>query len=164
MSKKYRDAIKKNAGKALSKEQMREFSARPGRTFEDGSIMYTTEQAHKATCDVNNIIRKYDKTGLILHVSRFEAQYGDMTGLDFKTAQDLVLNAQASFDELPSNIRKYFNNSPMELLTFMEDPNNREKAIELGLINPLWTPESDGLGEHVKEGENKVLTDPNPTP
>ena len=41
-----------------------------------------------------------------------------------------------------------------ELLHFMENPENRQEAIELGLINQAWTEETDGLGEHVKEGDN----------
>lgn len=133
--------------------EMREFCKRPGRQHEDGSPLYFTEQHHKRECDVNEIIAKYDKTGLITHVKNFEAKFGDMTGIDFKTAHDLVISAQNSFDALPSEIRNRFQNSPEHLLRFMEDPNNRDEAIKLGLILESTPEHLDGLGEHVKDPE-----------
>lgn len=140
--------------KKTTDDEMRLHCQRPGKVDEDGNILYTTEQFHKKECDVNEIIKKYDKTGLISHISGFEAEFGDMTGHDFKQAQDLILGAQAQFNQLPAEIRKRFDNSPENLLEFMEHEENRAEAIELGLINEKWTPETDGLGEHVKKGEN----------
>lgn len=135
---------------------MRDYCKRPGKVDENGNIIYMTEQHHKKECDINNIIKKYDRTGLISHVSKMEAKYGNMTGLDFKNAHDMVINAKEEFNKLPSEIRKRFRNSPEEFLRFFEDENNRQEGIELGLINPNWTEETDGFGEHVKEGENKM--------
>lgn len=155
MGKAYREYAKMDGIKTTS-DEMRLFCIRPGKVDKDGNPLYFTEQSHKDQCDINNIIRKYDKTGVITHVSKFEGQFGDMTGLDFKDCQDKVIGAKRMFDELPSPIRKRFNNSPYDLLLFMEDPGNREEAISLGIINPDWTPETDGLGEHVPEGGNKV--------
>lgn len=153
MGKAYREKFNKESKRSVSLE-MRELSQRPGNMDEEGNPVYFTEQAHKEQCDVNKIIRKYDRNGLISHVSRFEAQFGDVSGLEFKAMQDKVLHAKEEFNKLPSKIRNRFQNSPQKLLQFMDDANNRDEAIELGLINPQWTPESDGLGEHVKLGEN----------
>jgi len=72
--------------KTKTTQKMRKYSQRPGLVDSEGNIQYTTEQFHKKECDVNLIIQKYDKTGLIDHVSKFEANFGDMTGQDFKTA------------------------------------------------------------------------------
>lgn len=144
----------KFGNKKLTKKEMRDWCKRPGKMDEDGNPIYFTEQHHKKECDVNEIIRKYDKTGLISHVSRFEGQFGDLTQMDFKEAQDLIINSKRMFDELPSKIRKRFDNDPGELLKFMENPDNRQEAIELGIIQKEWTEETDGLGEHVKVGEN----------
>lgn len=136
---------------ATTKETMRIFCQRPGKRNADGRPMYMTEQHHKKECDVNEILKKYDKTGVITHISKFEAKFGDLSGLDFKTAMDLVTSAKASFDQLPSAVRKRFANSPELLLEFMEHPENRDEAIKLGLISPSSKPEKDGLGEHVKD-------------
>lgn len=150
--------LEKYGTKKQSKAEIRKWCQRPGRTLEDGSPAYVTEQAHKQQCDINEIIRKYDRTGLIMHTVKFEHKYGDATGTDFKTALDMVTGAQAMFDELPLHVKKRFKNSPEEYLRFFEDENNREEAIALGLINEAWTPETDGLGEHVPQGEQKEIT------
>jgi phage internal scaffolding protein len=134
--------------------EMRQWCQRPGNMDELGNPIYLTEQAHKDACDVNKIIRKYDTQGLISHISKFEAKFGDLTGLDFKAANDLIAAAKSTFENLPSEIRNRFKNSPEELLTFMENPENRDEAIKLGLIKSTWTEATDGLGEHVQEGQN----------
>lgn len=139
---------------------MRILCQRPGKTDEFGKILYTTEQSHKDQCNINKIIRKYDNTGIISHVSKIEGKYGDMTGLELKSAMDMVIDAKNMFDKLPSEIRKRFRNSPEELIEFMEHPENREEAIELGLIDKNWTEETDGLGEHVLEGGNEKDEEP----
>lgn len=164
MGKEYRDKTGE-VGSPTTSPEMRELFKRPGRQDKDGKPIYFTEQSHKKECDVTNIVKKYDKTGLINHISKFEASFGDTTGADFKTAQDLVTNAMSLFNSLPSEIRNEFDNSPQNLLQFMENPENRDKAIELGLINKDWTLDTDGLGEHVHEGGNVKENDlPPPEP
>jgi phage internal scaffolding protein len=149
-------------GVATTTPEMRTLVQQPGKMDKDGKPIYFTEQSHKKECDVNEIVKKYDKTGIISHVSKIEAKFGDMTGYDFKAMKDKVANAESMFQELPSTIRDEFDNDPAQLLTFMEDENNRDKAIELGLIRADWTPGTDGLGEHVPEGGN--ITDTGPAP
>lgn len=149
-----KEFLEKFGNVGITKEEMREHCKRPGTTDKDGEIQYFTEQAHKEQCDVNNIIRKYDKNGLITHVQKFEARFGDMTGPDFKESYDKIMTAIQMFGELPSAIRNRFDNQPAELLRFMDNPENRKEAIELGIIKADWTEATDGLGEHVKQGEN----------
>jgi len=48
-----------------------------------------TEQNHKDETDINNIVRKYNKTGLIDHLNQFEKQYGDMTGFDYQVQLEI---------------------------------------------------------------------------
>jgi len=137
----------------ITSVDMRAWCSRPGTIDENGELVYVTEQSHAKECDVNLIIRKYDKTGLIDHITKFEARFGDLRGLDFKEAMDLVTNASSMFEQLPSNIRAKFDNTPEKLLEFMEKPENRAEAIELGLISGASDPGSDGLGEHVQPVE-----------
>lgn len=155
MSKQYRDFNGENGG-SMTTQEMRVYSQRPGRTDKDGNLIYVTEQAHLKECDVNLIIKKFDKSGVIDHVSKFEASFGNLSGIDFKDAQDLIINANNQFDKLPPKIRRHFKNKPENLLTFMEDENNREKAIELGLIDKSFSEMLDGLGEHVTKEQAKI--------
>lgn len=162
MSKKFREEMVEGP---WTEEDMREWCHRPGRVDKQGNIVYFTEQAHKRQCDINTIIRNHDQNGLITHVSKIEAKYGDLTGLDFKRSMDMITNANQMFMELPSSIRKRFRNSVGELIKFMDDPKNRDEAIALGLIDRKWTPETDGLGEHIKDGsEHKTKAQAEPEP
>lgn len=150
MSLAYAEEAKKTKGKV----NMRKWCQRPGAKNKKGETIYFTEQSHKEECDVNNIIQKYDRTGIITHVSKIEARYGDCTGADFRAAQDLYLNAQKMFDDLPAHIKKRFNQNAGELLEFMDDEKNRDEAIELGLIHESTPAEKDGLGEHVQAADD----------
>lgn len=92
------------------------------------------KQSFADECDINQILAKYKKTGVIDHVSK-NAQYVDCpTGLDFHDAQNLILQAQSTFDELPAHVRKEFNNDPTRFLTFVENPDNLKRMAELGIL------------------------------
>ena len=140
MSRAYAKELKKHG-----EVDMRIWCQRPGKRDEKGKKVYFTEQSHKKECDINQIIKKYDQSGVLQHVQKMEARYGDVTGVDFRNAQDLYINAQASFDQLPPDIRKRFKNNAGIFLEFMENPDNRAEAIELGLIKKEWKEETDGL-------------------
>lgn len=93
-----------------------------------------TEQAHAADCDINVILRKYDKTGLITHVNTAAAQYGDFTEVnEYQESLNMVMQAREAFDALPADVRKEFNNDPGSFFEFATDPKNNERMVELGL-------------------------------
>lgn len=61
--------------------------------------------------------------------------YGDFTGVeDYHTNLERIRKADESFMTLPAKIRKEFDNDPGKLLAFLSDESNREKAIELGIL------------------------------
>lgn len=161
MSKLYAETFK---NKKPTKAEFRKFNSRPGSVDENGNIKYTTEQAHKEACNIQNVIKKHSRNSLLQLNQAIENQYGDVTGIDFQNAHDLVINAQQAFNGLPSEIRKRFANDPKEYFTFMEDSNNREEAIKLGLIKNTTKPETDGLGEHVKDGKVVTPSEAEPAP
>ena len=92
-----------------------------------------TEQCHRDECDINKIIAKYDRTGVLTHVNDFEARYEDLTGLDYQTMLNTVANANSMFEGLPSEIRNQFANDPAKFISFMDDENNNEQMYEMGL-------------------------------
>lgn len=93
-----------------------------------------TKQAMKDECDINLILARFQKTGVLDFVETRQAQFGDVTGLDFQTAMNTVTEAQAMFDDLPAKVRARFDNDPVQLLDFLNDPANDEEAIKLGLL------------------------------
>ncbi len=96
------------------------------------------KQSMAKECDINNIMKKYDKTGLLDHVSKYEGRYEDLPGdIDFQTAQNTVIAANQAFDSLPSKIRNRFENNPGLFLDFVQDPGNKDECISMGLMKPL---------------------------
>ena len=99
-----------------------------------------TEQAHRQETNINTIVSRYQRTGL-LPVAAGSPRYGDFTGVvDYHSAVDAVHAAEDAFLSLPADVRKRFRNDPGELLAFLEDEGNRAEAVALGLIVP---PEPD---------------------
>lgn len=95
-----------------------------------------TEQHHKSDCDVNEILRRYMKTGILDSKSDKTPLFGDFSGAprDYAAAVQLLDDARARFASLPSPIRERFGNDPFQLLQFLDDPHNREEAVSLGLL------------------------------
>lgn len=107
--------------------------------FTDTETM--TEQCHKQDCDINTIIKRYDKTGLITHVNKATAEYGDYTTVnEYQQSMQLVIDAENAFSEIPSNIRKKFGNDAGAFFEFATDPNNHDKMVEMGLANAPIAP------------------------
>lgn len=128
----------------LYKMVLNAFDRIPVKTMPEGESL--THQSMAAETDINNIMKKYQQTGHIDHVVNMEARQGDFTGvLDYQTALNTVIAIDAQFQELPSEIRKEFNNNPGDFLAAVEDPENREKFIEMGLL-PQDVPEGDAVG------------------
>lgn len=123
----------------MSRTILKPYAKRTRVTTPSGGVSMT-QQNFKDECDINNILRKHKKTGLIDHVSQFNGDYADLSEpVDYQTALNIVIEAGEAFSTLPAGIRKMFNNSPQEFLEFADDENNAEKMQELGLL-PKTTP------------------------
>lgn len=93
-----------------------------------------TEQSHKQECDMNYILRQYHKTGLIRHAKEHQGKYDDVSSQDFQEAMFIVKSAENMFAELPSNIRKRFENNPASFLEFVQNPQNEAEMRTLGIL------------------------------
>ena len=120
-----------------------------------------TEQCHRDECDINKIIATYDRTGVLTHVNNFEANYADLTGLDYQTMLNTVANANSMFEGLPSEIRKQFDNDPSQFITFMDDENNNEQMYEMGLKNRPIPEQTASQNEPKTEGFEQPLSGEN---
>ena len=101
-----------------------------------------TQQHFGKEADIKNIIKKHDRTGIISHVARGVASYGDYSMVnEYREALDIVNASTASFMELPADIRKQFNNDPGEFFEFATDPKNGDKMVALGLAEAPPLPE-----------------------
>lgn len=95
-----------------------------------------TQNQFKDSTNVNTIIGKYLKApNPAVFVKQGKGLYGDFSkAKDFQTSLNTILEAQAAFDSLDASIRAKFQNSPQQLLSFLDDPQNLEEAIKLKLV------------------------------
>jgi len=100
-----------------------------------------TKQAFKNDCDINNIMAKYQKKGVVEHFNTNQARYGFAPSSDYRESIELVREAEQLFAGLPSKLRRKFKESPQEFLTFCENPDNRSEMAFLGLLNETATAE-----------------------
>lgn len=100
-----------------------------------------TKQAHAKEADINYIMRKYLKTGLLEHSRKHEPDYGFATSQDFHHSMNIITKANTMFEELPSTIRSKFENKPEKFLDFVHDETNLSEMIEMGLAKtPRYQP------------------------
>lgn len=101
------------------------------------------KQSFAGECDINTIMAKYERTGLIDHVNKVQSAYGDFTSVqDYQLCLNQVIEAQDAFDELPSRVRERFANDPSRLMEFVQDEANYDEAVKLGLVPAKKIPAS----------------------
>jgi len=94
-----------------------------------------TQQHFKDETDINNILRQFNITGQ-LPSKAISPRYGDFsyTG-DYHSALNAVIAAEVEFMSLPAQLRARFDNDPAELIEFLNNSDNLDEAIKLGLVN-----------------------------
>lgn len=99
-----------------------------------------TKQSEAAACDINLIMKNYDRTGLLPQAVK-EAVFMDVSEVgDFRTALAVIQTAQEGFMRLPAVVRAEFRNDPAEFVDFCSDPGNRARLVELGLVEAETPP------------------------
>lgn len=113
-----------------------------------------TRQSDKEGCDINKIMARYVKTGVI-PVDQRQGMFMDVSEMpDYQSALENVINAEKLFMSLPAKLRKEFGNDPATFLDFCSDPENATKLVELGLM-----PDPDA-----GEPEPEPAPEPEPSP
>ena len=93
-----------------------------------------TRQEMKNECDINRIMARYIKTGAIDHVAKHSGDYGDLSAMDYHTALNIQLKAEAMFQDLPATLRSELGNDPGAFLEFCADEANAESLEAHGLL------------------------------
>lgn len=106
----------------------------PAPAMDDG----VTRQEFRDECDINIILARYEKTGVINHFNTGTPQYLDVTEFptDLATALDVMHEAEAAFMRLPAVVRREFDNDPVAFAEFAQNPDNISKMREWGLAAP----------------------------
>lgn len=94
-----------------------------------------TKQSMKKDSDINYIVERFQKTGVVNHVSKMEAIFGDFETMNYQESLNNVMRANEMFLSIPSDIRKDFDNDPEKFIEFCLDEKNKEKLVEYGLAS-----------------------------
>lgn len=140
----------------------------PGVSFHPKRDKSLTNQADLEASDINNIMARYEKTGLLVDdLGNFrQPMSGDFS--EVKTYHEMlsaVRDAERWFLAFPAKVRNRFKNDVQELVNFLEDSKNDEEAVSLGLkseevlLTAEYTDPKTGAKRKVRPAEKKNLED-----
>lgn len=113
------------------------------------------KQSMAAESDVNVIVAKSRRLGVIPSAHTRPPMYLDLTGIGTAhAALTHIARAQQTFEALPAKVREKCGNNIKGYLELLTDKKRRDLAIELGLIKP---ESSSPKGE--KKDEPKTTPD-----
>ena len=106
--------------------------------FDDPSL---TDQSQASSCDLQTIIDWHARSGswvmpnqkLRPEAPTFE-DVSAYANVDYQDAYNMVVKAEEAFMTLPAAVRARFANDPAGIFEFLQDPTNRDEAVQLGLI------------------------------
>lgn len=110
-----------------------EVSRETATVFEDESLAV---QSERDECDINTIVHRFGLTGALPTGVRVP-MVGDFVGISsYQEALHAVMAAEASFAEMPAEVRAEFGNNPGAFVDFCSDLKNLPRLRELGLAPP----------------------------
>lgn len=103
-----------------------------------------TKQSFKDDSDINNITKRYERTGALPDMIKENPKYGDFSSVPtFQEALEIVSLAEEQFNALDAHIRIRFQNDPAQFLAFATDKRNMSEMVKMGLaveVQPEPTP------------------------
>lgn len=101
----------------------------------------------KDECDINRIMSRYAKSGLVTHLAAGKPRYMDVSDVgDYRSLVERVARAEKVFLRLPAKVRASFQNSAAVFLDAVADPGRRPELEALGVLEPSKPPEGAGEG------------------
>lgn len=98
----------------------------------EGATM--TKQAFADECNINNIIDRYTRSGIMPMMPDRPPVFLDCSsGLSYHESLNFVMTAEKQFMKLPATLREIFSNDAGTFLEFYSNPANDAKCQELGL-------------------------------
>lgn len=101
--------------------------------YTERDLVDRAKQSFKESCDLNNIIKRYIRTGFIEHVSRKPPFFADVSEApDYRTAVEQVRAAESFFAGLPAKVRSRFEN---DVAMFLDEAGrlSQDELVQLGL-------------------------------
>lgn len=103
------------------------------------------KQSFADECNINTIVKRFEKTGMITHLNEREPFYGDVSELvGYDEALNVVARSQELFMSLSAEVRERFANDPARLISFLDDEGNLDEAVKLGIVVKRPDPPAAG--------------------
>lgn len=103
-----------------------------------------TDQSFKNDADINVIVERFNKTGILPTIER-KSYFADVTEIPtLEQAFDIVDKAREQFGKLPAEVRRKMGDNPANLENFINDEDNAEFLKKHGVLiekTPDPTPE-----------------------
>jgi hypothetical protein len=104
-------------------------------TINDGSGCKTQKSKAK-DCDINRIVAKYRKTGILGDPAHTRKPFFADVVLkgNYHAMQNMLTAADRAFMSLPAALRARFGNNPAAAYDFISKAENTKAAVEMGLL------------------------------
>lgn len=127
------------------------YNGRVACSFETTGESMTQEHFREET-EILNIIRRHDRNGVIDHINKGTAIYGDFSEItDYRDMIHKLREADSAFAQVPSDVRKRFENDPAKFFNFVTDESNHEALAEMGLLMKKTKPEKKVSSPNTEE-------------
>lgn len=97
-----------------------------------------TEQNHKGSVDINEIVRKtaggFDRIAATANITALS--YDTNPYNDFEEMMTLVAKGKQAFESLPHEVREEFNNNPAKYMDYVRNPENKDDLVKRGWVEP----------------------------
>lgn len=119
-----------------------------------------TLQAPAEEQDINVIMKRFGITdgSRLPYWNDPNAIFGDFSELptDPVEAQEMLRQGQLAFLRLPADVRKHFE-SGAHLYNWLQDPNNREEAIKMGLLETPTVPRPEMVSTSTSSDKESLV-------
>lgn len=121
-----------------------------------------TKQSFREQVNINSILARHRRSGMLDHVNGKTPFYGDVSGIaDYQEALNVVHRASELFNGMSAAVRRRFDNDPVRMIEFLQDPSNLKEAQELGMVvKPPVVPANGGtppLGGDTPPADNPAV-------
>lgn len=117
-----------------------------------------TKQSFKDECDIQNILSRYHKTGMVSHLAAGVPRFVDVSEVgSYREAMERMLAAKDYFMKLPAKVRAEFNHDPAEYVELLSSEGAQERLEELAAeLYPRKAPKAP------ERAPEPVVTPPEP--
>lgn len=124
-----------------------------------------TKQSFAKEADINFIMARYSKTGVVTSMARGTPLYRDVSdaAANLHDAFLLVSDAEEQFMSLPSAVRRLANNDPVQLVAMLQDERAVHDLVDAGLDVELLAEPEEAPPEAPASAPEAPASPPEPT-